>query len=83
MATAISTPSSSDLEYIGFGQAAKLIPGRPSTSSLHRWAVHGIKGNKLQSIRVGSKIFTTREWISEFLANCNRSDDDVLKAEGC
>lgn len=72
-----------DKEYLTLGQAAKLCPGRPSVSSLHRWATHGIRGNKLGSVRVGSKIFTTPEWVAEFLARCNETDDDRLERDGC
>jgi len=70
-------------EYMTLTQAAKLIPGRPHLSTVHRWGQHGVKGVKLETLRAGSRVFTTREAVETFLAELNTTDDDRLKAEGC
>ena len=38
-------------EYMNLTEAAELIPGRPHLSTIHRWAQHGVKGVKLETLR--------------------------------
>jgi hypothetical protein len=40
-------------------EAAKRLPNRPHTSSIWRWCRRGVRGVRLEYVRVGSKIFTT------------------------
>lgn len=49
-------------------QAAALLPGRPSRSTLHRWAHQGIRGVRLATSLIGGRRYTTREAIERFIA---------------
>ncbi len=58
-------------EYVTLAQAAKLSPGRPSANAVWRWARKGIRSRsgdrvRLEHVRMGGKIFTTREWLKQF-----------------
>ena len=58
-------------DYISLTQAAKLAPGRPSINCLWRWARRGVIARsgariRLQHVRIGGKLFTTSEWMSQF-----------------
>jgi len=58
-------------ELIPLTQAAKLSPGRPSTNCVWRWCRKGVRARsgqrvRLQHVRVGSTIFTSRQWLEEF-----------------
>lgn len=60
-------------EFIPLAHAARFVPGggvHPMT--VYRWQARGLQvGNrivKLQSLKVKSKLFTTRRWLSEFIA---------------
>jgi hypothetical protein len=60
---------------ITLAQATKLkwLPrlrrGRPITfSAFYRWAVHGLGGVKLETLRVGGTMFTTSAAIKRFFA---------------
>lgn len=48
-------------------QACREIPGRPSIRTLWRWVNQGIEGRRLESIRVGSRRFTSAEAIARFI----------------
>jgi hypothetical protein len=68
--------------FIPLNEAAKQIPGRPHLSSLHRWANRGVRGVKLETVRVGNRRFVTQEAIDRFLAELNKSDSERLAEEG-
>ena len=78
------------LNNIPLSAASKLIPGRPTISTLHRWCTRGVRGVKLENIRVGSRRFTTQDAIDEFVAAQIEMDqrqthyeaEDELRAEG-
>ena len=50
-------------------EAPKHIPGCPSLASVRRWVLNGVGGNKLESILIGGKRFTSAESIQRF---CDR-----------
>jgi len=59
-------------EVLALSAASREIPGRPHPSTLFRWATgEGCNGVKLEVIRVGRRLFTSREAIQRFLAACN------------
>jgi hypothetical protein len=68
--------------YIPLKEAAKHFPGRPHLSTIIRWSDAGVHGVILKSIRVGRRIFTTKEAIDEFLAELNKTDAERLEEEG-
>lgn len=51
---------------LSFKEAAKESPGRPHLSTLHRWRLRGIRGIKLETVRLGGKRFTSREALERF-----------------
>jgi hypothetical protein len=53
---------------VSLREAAKLLPGRPHISTLHRWRKIGCRGVKLQTIKVGGRYFVSHKAIQEFLA---------------
>ena len=82
-----------DLErqsLITFSQLASRLPprrsGRPvHVSTVHRWRFPGIRGVRLEAIRVGGSWLTTAESFASFCRELTRSDetstnDDVTGA---
>jgi len=76
-------------DWVPLGHAVRWIPYRPNYSTLFRWSTTGSKGIVLRTQRVGSRRFTTRAWVEEFLAACNeyvvpsaREADQELASEG-
>lgn len=58
-------------EYLNLTQAAKLVPGKPHPSTLHRWRDRGIGGRdgqrvRLKTVRFGYNVYTTRDWLQQF-----------------
>jgi hypothetical protein len=45
----------------------------PHVATVHRWAGNGVRGVKLEVIRVGGQRFTSREAVARFLAALNSS----------
>jgi hypothetical protein len=48
-------------------QAAELLPGEPTRSTLSRWAHHGVRGVKLATFLVGGRRYTTKDAIDQFV----------------
>jgi len=46
--------------------AAKLLPGRPHISTLHRWRRGLSDGRRLETVKIGGKIFTSVEACRRF-----------------
>lgn len=68
-----------DRTWITLTEASKAIPGRPSTSTIWRWIRSGIRISggsrvRLEHIRVGRRIFISREDLSAFFRMVARSD---------
>ncbi len=62
-----------DIEFssetlLSLSAAAKLLPGRPHPSTLHRWRLRGIRGVKLQTWLIGGRRFTSHEALERFCA---------------
>ncbi|HKQ49704.1 MAG TPA: hypothetical protein VJZ71_16645 [Phycisphaerae bacterium] len=58
-------------DYISLTEVAKIAPGRPSTNCVWRWCRRGVRGRdgervRLQHVRIGGMIYTTRHWLDEF-----------------
>ncbi|MCC7406677.1 MAG: DUF1580 domain-containing protein [Phycisphaeraceae bacterium] len=76
-------------QHITLTQAAKITPGRPSTNCIWRWCRRGVLARngqrvRLEHVRIGGKIFTTRRWVEAFgkaLAEADTSYFD-LPADG-
>lgn len=83
MALSLSAVESNASTYLSFAAASERIPGHPSISTINRWSLRGVKGRKLKVIRIGGRVFTTAEFISEFLNELNLTDDERLARDGC
>ena len=58
-------------EIVTLAEAAKLLPQRrrgkkPHVSTLHRWAGCGLRGIRLETIRIGGTICTSLRALQEF-----------------
>lgn len=62
-------------------QATRLLPkigGRKvAVSTLWRWCTKGLRGVRLQYVRVGRKICTTREFLLQFFSELAELDERV------
>lgn len=59
-------------QLLTLAQAAKLLPARrhgkrPAPGTLARWAKHGLAGNRLETLVVGSTLCTSAEALQRFL----------------
>lgn len=57
--------------YLTCSEASKLLPGRPSTTAIWRWARRGVQSRggeriRLQHVRMGGTLYTTAKWLDEF-----------------
>ena len=60
-------------ELISFAAAAKTLPGKPvDPRTIWRWAKHGVKGVRLESVKVGRHRYTTDGAVVEFIRLINR-----------
>ena len=58
-------------DRISLTEVAKIAPGRPSANCVWRWCRRGVLARsgeriRLEHIRIGGKIFTTRLWLDDF-----------------
>lgn len=58
-------------QLINLRTAAKLRPcgrnGRPThISTIHRWIQRGVRGVRLEAVRIGGSLFTSREALQRF-----------------
>ena len=70
-------------ELISINEAVGLFPHRRSgakvsRSTLHRWATKGSKGIRLEIVKVGGMVYTTKDAIREFILACSSSQGDEL-----
>jgi hypothetical protein len=67
-AAAVLSPSPQ--ACLTFTEAARSLPGLTghlSINTIHRWATKGLRGVRLQSVRIGARLYTTREWLEAFV----------------
>jgi len=55
--------------------AAKYIHGRPSTRTIWRWMEKGVHGVKLDSVKIGSHRFTSKQAIRRFVCATTKAAD--------
>lgn len=48
-------------------EAAREIPTRPCFATVWRWTTRGVKGRKLETYKVGSRVVTSTQAIHRFL----------------
>src|SRR5271154_5104019 len=60
---------------ISLAAASKLLPGRPSITTLWRWHHRGVRGVKLETVVIGGRRYTSREAIARFIAATTAARD--------
>lgn len=58
-------------EIVQLSRCSPLVPTRPHVSTLMRWAFRGLQGHKLETIKIGGKVCTSREALQRFFERCN------------
>jgi hypothetical protein len=48
-------------------EATQLLPGRPHISTLHRWRLRGVRGIRLETVRVGGRRFVSTDALAKFI----------------
>jgi len=65
-------------KLVDFQEATRLFPKRsgkhPHLATLHRWALDGSKGVRLEFVRMGSRRVTSVEAIQRFLDRATEAD---------
>ena len=65
-------------DTLSLPQAARELPGTPDPSTLWRWATRGVKGVKLETVRIGAgRVYTSRQALTRFL---ERTQEPVAAA---
>lgn len=59
-------------ELLPFALAIRSLPGTPHVSTGYRYAMQGIRGVVLETVKVGGKRFTSRQAIMRFIAALTR-----------
>ena len=44
---------------------------RPNRATVHRWMTRGVGGYKLESVRIGRSVFSSRESLTRFIERLN------------
>jgi len=70
---------------IPVGQIPKLLPPRPNGKRVHisacyRWITRGIRGVKLEVVRIGGSTYTSHEAIARFAAHLSLPNDSSPSA---
>lgn len=73
-------------EYMTLTKAAKLAPGQPSVNCIWRWCRKGVLARggqrvRMQHVRIGGKLFTTADWLSQFGQALAEADASYFKLE--
>jgi len=72
-------------KLILFAESGQQFPGRsPSIPTLHRWRLRGVRGVKLETLKVGGRRFTSIEAIARFVEALNEpqsSEPSITAAE--
>ena len=66
-------------KYLTLSDAARIVPGRPCSKTLWRWARRGLTartGRKvhLRHVRIGGRVYTTAEWLETFYEQLAEAD---------
>lgn len=64
---------------VRFHEAGKLFPGNPSRETLRRWRNKGVRGAKLETVRIGCLVWTSREAVARFLTAINTEPCETRK----
>ena len=54
-------------DVLTLAEAARAIPTRPHFATLWRWTQKGLRGRKLETYRIGSRVVTSAQAVHRFL----------------
>ncbi|WP_246112971.1 DUF1580 domain-containing protein [Allorhodopirellula solitaria] len=54
-------------DLLGMSEVPPLLQKRVNVSTVWRWANRGIKGNKLETIKLGGKTLTSQQALTRFI----------------
>jgi hypothetical protein len=60
-------------ELLTLGEACRSLSRKPSPATTWRWTQKGVNGVKLEVVRVGGRLYTSRRAFTEFLRAQNRA----------
>ena len=66
-------------ELIPLSQAARSLPSKPGAATLWRWHRRGVKGVKLEIVRVGGRVFTTASAWRDFVTRMTSRPDNTTE----
>ena len=69
-------------DFISLRDSCALFPGKPSLSTVVRWAIKGVNGCQLKTTKFGGKRLTTIQWVNEFVKETIEASPDSYKSEG-
>lgn len=72
---------------ISLAQAAEFVPRRPNgkkthVSTIYRWFGRGIRGERLECLRVGGRLCTSTEALQRFFDRLSHAHDDGQARSG-
>lgn len=59
---------------VPINQASQHVPGRPHKSTVWRWVLRGVRGQKLETCLCGGRRFTSIEAIERFVSRLTAPD---------
>ena len=65
-------------DVISLSQARNFLPevggkNRPHISTIWRWSLHGVGGVKLETVKIGSRIVTSKQAVTRFITATTES----------
>lgn len=65
----------SNEDLLTLSEAAKLLPGHPHLSTIHRWRLRGARGVRLETVVIGGRRYTSQSALEEFVAKTTAASD--------
>ena len=61
-------------QQLTLSDASKIVPGCPHASTLWRWSRQGLHGIRLEYLKIGRRIVTSREALDRFFQRVTEAD---------
>lgn len=61
-------------DMLTLSEVARELPSRPHVSTVWRFARRGIGGQKLETVKIGSRVFSSRQAVTRFLEATQRTE---------
>ncbi|MCS7466126.1 DUF1580 domain-containing protein [Stieleria sp. ICT_E10.1] len=64
-------------DAITLAEVPAMLPGRrPHVSTVWRWYRTGVRGVRLEAVKIGRSVITSRQAVTRFLTHLNASNGD-------